>query len=1216
MGPRGVQAAMTGWAPALWGAFVTALAQFPPQARARGRRYADEGRVEWIEVLADRVEAMVVGSEAYDVAWEYAGGDWSASCSCPIEFFCKHAYAAACCLLGDSAPPTPARPPAPPARGRVLERLLRAQGPWERQQVIGGLLPGGWGRHGYTFHELLDEPDRELFCWRVVQALAGVNGAGLPPDLEPYRDRPDLAARLEERRRMDLLGAVVGWARHLGRTAARSLRVVLTLGRDPYGAATVGVEARLTSPRMADAPRSTSQLQQLRTDLQHDPSILPVDQAALLVWLTDHGLGTKDTAYMVGDAERRMAALPGLLERIAASTLGAWGDSLAPDLAALGGVVAGAPVRFSAAPARLVPSCISRDGATGLEMRFLWPDGRSCGLGEALYLPRRDGFAPHSSLVLHEGEFATVVAEPPAHLLARFGASGGLVLRPEERVSLLPRLAAGFPHLRETLRVHTRVHPVASTVTLDLSDDDRLTVRVFAHSVDWRPGETPPAGGILFELTPEDGWAVTREASLDGTGYEPVGGDPASAPTAPAATPAEVWCDEPDPECVAPVTGWLERLGVAPASRAARQTGAAEWAPGWSLSVRRRMDAFAEAWAERPAGTAVYGTERVRRLLDGSRRVSSRIRIEASGIDWFSVSAEWEAEGLALTDADLAALRSATTRFVRLAGGWVDRELAARHDDAAGVLADLGVEAGAGPERLTLWQLAGARPESLAALERLGADPGTLGAVAELRRRVAEFRGLPAVAPPPGLRATLRPYQQHGLDFLAYSSGLGVGAILADDMGLGKTVQALAWIAHLRAAEPDGGPSLVVCPASVVHNWAREAARFTPDLRVLLLTRGSGRHALRGAIAEHDVVVTNYALLRHDLEAWRAVALRALVLDEAQNVKNPDAAVTRAALALDARHRLALTGTPLENRPLDLWSIMSCVNPGYLGSRRDFTARYDRLDVPAHRRALLAARLRPVLLRRLKHEVAPELPERVEERSDCELTPGQRRLYLAELARSRRLVERLSDAPGGLRQHRIDVLAALTRLRQICCHPALAGGKVALGSGKFEALFELLEPLLAEGHKVLVFSQFVECLMLLAAALRARRIPHHMLTGQTVKRAEVVGAFTDDPRPCVFLVSLKAGGTGLNLTAASYVVLFDPWWNPAVEAQAIDRTHRIGQDRTVIAYRLVARGTIEERIFELQQRKAALARDVLGEGDFGRALTREDLGYLLAGDKG
>jgi SNF2 family DNA or RNA helicase len=391
-----------------------------------------------------------------------------------------------------------------------------------------------------------------------------------------------------------------------------------------------------------------------------------------------------------------------------------------------------------------------------------------------------------------------------------------------------------------------------------------------------------------------------------------------------------------------------------------------------------------------------------------------------------------------------------------------------------------------------------------------------------------------------------------------------------------------------------------------------EAERFAPDLRVLLLTRGTGRRALFQAIADHDLVVTNYALLRRDIEAWRKVKLRSVIFDEAQNLKNPDAVVTRAALTLDARHRLALTGTPLENRALDLWSIVECVNPGYLGARGPFEARFDRLDTPPHARTLLAAKLRPILLRRTKKEVASDLPDRIEERLDCELTKEQRILYVDELHRSRMLVETLAAAPGGIARNKIHVLAALTRLRQICCHPALAGGNPNLPSGKFEALFELLEPLLEEGHKVLVFSQFVECLKLLEAELERRDVPYHLLTGQTVKREQVVAAFQGDERPCVFLVSLKAGGTGLNLTAASYVVLFDPWWNPAVEAQAIDRTHRIGQDRTVIAFRLITRGTIEEKIAALQQRKAELVRDVLGEGGFARALTRDDLDFLLA----
>jgi SNF2 family DNA or RNA helicase len=338
-----------------------------------------------------------------------------------------------------------------------------------------------------------------------------------------------------------------------------------------------------------------------------------------------------------------------------------------------------------------------------------------------------------------------------------------------------------------------------------------------------------------------------------------------------------------------------------------------------------------------------------------------------------------------------------------------------------------------------------------------------------------------------------------------------------------------------------------------------------------------------------------------------------VILDEAQNIKNPDTAVSRAARALRAQHRLALTGTPLENRALDLWSIQAFLNPGYLDSRAVFAQRYDSADAPPHARTLLAARLRPVMLRRLKSEVAPELPPRIEKQRECELTPGQRKLYLAELNRARAFMGGL-ESSGGVTRNKISILAVLTRLRQICCHPALVNGQASLGSGKFTALFELLEPLQAEGHKVLVFSQFVECLKLVATDMRSRGITYHMLTGSSRKRGEIVEAFENDPDPAVFLISLKAGGTGLNLTAANYVVLFDPWWNPAVEAQAIDRTHRIGQDRTVIAYRLVAVGTIEERIRELQARKASLARDVLGEGGFAKALTRNDLDFLFSVD--
>ncbi|HET9887602.1 MAG TPA: DEAD/DEAH box helicase, partial [bacterium] len=631
---------------------------------------------------------------------------------------------------------------------------------------------------------------------------------------------------------------------------------------------------------------------------------------------------------------------------------------------------------------------------------------------------------------------------------------------------------------------------------------------------------------------------------------------------------------------------------------------------GWLKLGTQGIERFANAWENRPAGVVWFGNSAAQRLFAPATQMTPRLRIVSSGIDWFTVDAAWEAEHLALTDADLAKLRTAQTRFVKLKSGWVRKDQVAALDAAADALAELGIEAGT-EERVSVWQLARARPEALAALEDLANDQEALKAVRELRKRIAAFKGLPRVAVPRSIRAQLRPYQREGLDFLAHTSSLGIGAILADDMGLGKTLQALAWLAWLGKKESPSTPSLVVCPASVIHNWEREAQRFAPSLRILTLTAGAQRHALRRQIPEYDLVVTNYALLRRDLEELQRMEWRAVILDEAQNIKNPDAVVSKAAKTLRARHRLALTGTPLENRVLDLWSIVTFLNPGYLGTRTSFEQRFDRIDVPPHARRLLAAKLRPIMLRRLKKQVAPELPPRIEERRDCDLTPGQRKLYIAEVAKGRALIQKLASS-GGLQRNKISILALLTRLRQICCHPALAGGRESLGSGKFDALFELLDPLFAEGHKVLVFSQFVECLKLIDREMRLRGIAHHMLTGQSRNRAELVAAFERDLNPAAFLISLKAGGTGLNLTAASYVILFDPWWNPAVEAQAIDRTHRIGQDRTVIAYRMLARGTIEDRIWDLQQQKASLVSDVLGEDGFAKTLTREDLDYLLA----
>jgi len=615
------------------------------------------------------------------------------------------------------------------------------------------------------------------------------------------------------------------------------------------------------------------------------------------------------------------------------------------------------------------------------------------------------------------------------------------------------------------------------------------------------------------------------------------------------------------------------------------------------------------AWRRRPRSAEYFANRAFRRCFAAPLRPRLILQArEGSGIDWFSVSAEWECEGWTLTRTDLERLAAATERFVRLPNaGWVELDLGALRE-AHELAADLGLERlPAGEEAIS--------PEQLEALEkeklRFLAGARRL---AKVRERLRRFRGLSQHEPPAALRAELRPYQREGFNFLCRLSELGLGGILADDMGLGKTVQALAWLAWLKEREGETRPSLVVCPASVLHNWRREAERFTPSLKVLLLESGPARHGLRKKIPQHDLVVTNYALLRRDLEALKKLHFRAVILDEAQFIKNPDAQASRSVKELQADNRLALTGTPLENRLLDLWSIVDFVQPGYLGTELQFLRKYEPSGPDAEwarrvARRRLSAKMRPLMLRRLKGQVAQDLPERIEQRRDCAMQPPQRRLYLAELRRSR---ERVLHAlkTDGLAKSRMHVLAALTRLRQICCHPALVGSSAP--SGKTEALFEILEPLLAEGQKVLVFSQFVRMLTILEEECRRRGYPTRLLTGETRDRHQLVQEFQGDAQPGVFLLSLRAAGTGLNLTTASYVILYDPWWNPAVEAQAIDRTHRIGQTRTVNAYRLITPGTVEEKIWALQQRKAQAIADVLGEQGFTKTLTRAELEYLFA----
>ena len=437
----------------------------------------------------------------------------------------------------------------------------------------------------------------------------------------------------------------------------------------------------------------------------------------------------------------------------------------------------------------------------------------------------------------------------------------------------------------------------------------------------------------------------------------------------------------------------------------------------------------------------------------------------------------------------------------------------------------------------------------------------------------------------------------------------GINGILADEMGLGKTLQALAFLRTLSGQ----GPSLIVCPSSLIFNWQAEAARWTPELRVVAL---EGPQRLRDfdRIPATDIIITSYPLLRLDLEKHRTHTYAAIILDEAQNIKNPDSLNAQSACALLGKHHLALTGTPVENSPRDLWSIFQFLMPGYLGTRQEFKQRYETSSPGGPEQSRLRRRIAPFLLRRTKQQVAADLPEKLEQIAWCELTASQQEIYTQLTQTTRRQLSELASAKDQ-KKSRMLMLTALLRLRQAACDVRLLGMEHPPpdeeASAKLDRLLELLGEAMDEGHRVLVFSQFVTMLGHIRARLEAAGITYCYLDGSSQDRAQQVQDFQNGQAP-VFLISLKAGGTGLTLTAADTVIHFDPWWNPAVEAQATDRAHRIGQRNIVTSYKLIARGTVEEKILALQNKKRAMIAATLeSEQPMMEGLTLQEIESLL-----
>jgi superfamily II DNA or RNA helicase len=1104
---------------------------------------------------------------------------------------------------------------------QTLTRLFQARSEWDRLYQLSNLLKEAQIDLPDFFDSSIGtticrEPDTEKLAWRLAREIHRRNNGKIPASLQPYLDRPDFEQEERTQEAESFRRELLEWLSEAKEDASnvprRGLRVAWKIDAsfDPLEAQ-VSIDLRVNSPKLKEGSRNFFQVRGLCNEAANRPELFSGEDQVLLRWLSDF------LPLLLTDKNR--SGSPFLHDNRSLLTwLTQWGQSGRCQWED------GAAVEFSPLSARIVPQLHpasgSGNGRNSSRLDLDFEVVTAAGLREPLshahlfLAPKADHPRPELELVCVKHCFYRLTERPPRSLMALAFKQGVGKVDATAAGQLLPPLLRRYPHLQQQVKMHLRQVPAKVEFYFQLDEEDALQIRLRAVARE---------ANLLWEWL-DDGWTKTQPQKIGGGEqdayihiaapemviHEPGDAHAVSAGSTGGGQDVEIWDDVPAEVDTAGALAWLRGFEA----ERGELCGHPDNSGWWIVLQATRIPLLLQHWKERAGEWHYFANKRFQHLISGKRRRFPKIKIQATGIDWFSVKAEWEDETVAMTEDDWARLHQNDDPYVKLSNGtWMEREEATAMAEAVTALAEIGVQVGSGEQQLGALQMSGAQETAWKKLETLvgGEEGGGDVVLKQLQQAVVDFKGIPEIPEPKGLRAELRPYQKTGLHFLAYASKFGLGALLADDMGLGKTVQALAWLQHLRE-ERGRSPSLVICPASVVFNWQREAEQFVPDMKVLLLTAGEHRHSLRQEIPEHDLVVTNYALLRRDLAALQKFSFRSIILDEAQNIKNPESMVARAAKALKAEHKLALTGTPLENRLLDLWSIMEFVHAGYLPDRSKFLEQYDRgASQPA--RALLSSRMRPIMLRRLKKQVAQDLPDRIEERLDCELTEGQRKFYLAELQRSRQALSTLDPQAGQSRMH---VLAALTRLRQICCHPMLAGGKKSLGSGKTASLFEVLEPLYAGGHKVLVFSQFVEMLKILKTELEERGRPYFMLTGQTTQRGEVVQAFHDCKEPAVFLLSLKAAGTGLNLTSASYVVLYDPWWNPAVEAQAIDRTHRIGQDRTVIAYRLVTQGTVEEKIWRLQQSKAQLAQDVLGEEGFTGSLTKTDFDYLLEDTSG
>lgn len=598
--------------------------------------------------------------------------------------------------------------------------------------------------------------------------------------------------------------------------------------------------------------------------------------------------------------------------------------------------------------------------------------------------------------------------------------------------------------------------------------------------------------------------------------------------------------------------------------------------------------------AMRRYGWRVELVGRVSQFMEEAEYAAPVVQVSEAGNNWFEVGFHFEnRDGRSLSEADIRRALRRGDSYIERSGRTIllDADAIQSMTD---VFRDCASEEGSASGRFRLSRVYSAYVRaSLQALDGVDVEEEP----AWLRRAETQNRMHPLEAVDIGkpLNTILRSYQKEGVNWLRFMERNGFGGILADEMGLGKTLQTLTWL-KLEREEPEarGKPALIICPTSLVGNWAEEAQRFVPDLSVLEVS-GAGRHGFWEEIERTDLVITSYALLRRDVKQYLDHTFYAVVLDEAQHIKNRSTQNAVAAKALKAMHRLVLTGTPIENSVADLWSIMDFLMPGYLGSHESFRKHYEQPiaaggpfgDVAQTK---LRRKLHPFLLRRLKKEVAKDLPPRIDRVAYCPLSADQQLVYTELLNNSRRRISEMVSEQG-FNRSRMEILKTLMRLRQVCCHLdllKLEGAESKYPSEKLNLFFELVDEALDAGHRILVFSQFTSMLAILRKELEGRNLQYCYLDGSTKDRMTVVHEFNTERAVPIFLISLKAGGTGLNLTGADMVIHYDPWWNPAVEDQATDRAHRIGQHRTVYNVKLIARDTVEEKVLAMQKKKKSV----------------------------